>query len=757
MNNTTTSSEIIEFAITFEQFSIEMYTHLASLSDNDWMKKRFYQLVLEETDHKTQLLSLISSNNLNFTSETISNIEKISNLFNITSFTELTYKETLQVAMQNEKSLFKFYLCLSEGVADENMKQLFTNLAQDEAQHKLIFELEHEVHFEHPFIEIDNSKCTLCNDCVTVCSEIVGANALKLVEHGVAPSEGIRLQDTPCESCGMCIAACPTNAISEKVILNIDIDDLESFETVCNYCSVGCSLKIFTDENGSVVKVDGLEGTVNTDANICKYARFGYQYINDTSRISKPLLKVDGVFEEISFPEAYDIIASKIKEVEPDENAFFAGARLTNEEIYLIQKLARAGAKTNNITSMHYIKRGAHIINTSFDNVPFEDINGASKFYLIGSELNEDHPVVSYMVYDTKSKKNITIESVTTLPKTSMGAKCDNVVNIINYYYFIKAVNHYIVSNKLYNMMFINDKCDNFDKYCTTLLTEDYDNLLTLAGTNKDVIAKFATEYNNQMNAIILFSEKEISAPASTELYNLTMLTGKLGKTSNGLIALKVKNNSQGVFDMGAYPTFSVGYQDICDAELIEKLETTWDIKGLPTKNFREQEILLREGKIKNIFIFGEDPIGCSVDKEYIKELGAKLKFGMVQDYFMTETAKLADLVLPASLPFEIGGHFTNTQRYIQKVNKTMSSPITENSYQQINNLLKKFGVKSNPDSDQVMLEAINLLPDVSDDYERNKFKFVNTTDNNYQRLFDYGCDTVVKYFDEDFENKFKN
>ena len=749
--------EIIDFAITYEEFSIALYSHLALLSENDWLKERFIQLASKESEHKNKLINLKDTKRFIITDDYYTKIEKIVNKFNIIAYEELSYKDSLFLAMQNEKNLFKLYLVLSEAVSDKEVINTFSLMAQDEAQHKLFFELEYEMNFEHPFIEIDNSKCNLCADCVKVCSNIVGADALKLVEYGVTPSTGNKLQDTLCESCGLCIAVCPTQAISERAVIKSDMDEFDSFETICNYCSVGCTIKVHTNENGEAIKVSGVEGTVNTDGNICKYARFGYQYMNNTKRITKPLLKVDGVFEEISFKEAYDLIVAKIKEVKPDENAFFAGARLTNEEIYLVQKLARAGAKTNNILSLHYIKRGAHIINTSFDNVPFEEISGASKIFLIGSELNEEHPVVSYMVYDTKYKKHIEIDSVTTLAETSMKSKCNNIIKIDSYYHFIKAVNHYIVTNKLYNMMFIKDNCDNFDLYCKTLIAEDYTELVKLSGTTADIISMFAEDYNLQMNAIILFTEKEISAPASTELYNLTMLTGKLGKTSNGLIALKTKNNSQGVFDMGAYPTFGVGYQEINDADFINKLEKTWKIKGLPKHSIREQEVLLREGKIKNIFVFGEDPLGCSIDKDYIKEVGAKLDFGVVQDYYMTETAKQANLVLPASLPFEIGGHFTNTQRYIQKVTKTMPSPVSDNSYQQLYYLLKKFGVDSTIDPDQIMFEAISLLPDVDEDYERSKYKFVNTEDNNYIRLFDYGCDNLTMYFDKYFENKFKN
>ncbi|MFZ4400251.1 MAG: FAD-dependent oxidoreductase [Bacteroidales bacterium] len=616
---------------------------------------------------------------------------------------------------------------------------------------------EHQINFDHPFIEIDNNKCILCSRCVRICKEVVGANALGLVERGfktyVAPSLGNKLQDTDCESCGMCISTCPTGAITENFSFKPGPVKAKSFETICNYCSVGCSITVH-HKNGFVLRVTGANGMVNPDGNICKYAKFGYLFLNDKKRITKPLLKTEGVFEEISFKQAYDYIVHKIRSVEANENAFYAGARLTNEEIYLIQKLARAGAKTNNIGSMHYIKRGAHLINTSFDNAPFSQIKDASKIYLFGTEINKDNPVVGYMVNNTRFTKKIEVEVLTTLHNNSMAHKVDKLIKVESYYYFIKAVNYYLVKNKLYNAMFIKDNCADFETYKENLLKENFEELLKSAGVSADLIANCANDYNTQMNAILLFSEKEISAPASTELYNLTMITGKLGKTSNGLIALKTKNNSQGLFDMGAYPKFGVGYQEVDNKDFIKKMEECWGVTNLSTNYTSEQEKLLREGKIKNIFIFGEDPLGCAIDKENLREVASNGGFGMVQDYFMTETAQLADLVLPASLPFEIGGHFTNTQRYIQKINQTMQSAVKDTSYMQLFALLKKLGVQTTTDVNDVMMEVISLLPDFENEEGRSKYRFIETIDNNYHALFNHACDNVVKYFDDYFEGK---
>jgi len=620
--------------------------------------------------------------------------------------------------------------------------------------------IEHQVNFDHPFIEIDNNKCILCSRCIRICKEVVGANALGLVERGfktyVAPSLGEKLQDTSCESCGLCISTCPTGAITENFPFKPGPIKTDTFETICNYCSVGCSLTIHY-KNGFVMRVEGANGMVNPDGNICKYGKFGYHYLNNRQRIMKPLLRNDeGKFEEISFKQAYDVIIQRIRSVEPDENAFYVGARLTNEEIYLIQKLARAGAKTNNISSMHYIKRGAHLLNTSFDNAPFSQIKDASKIYLVGSDINTENAVVGFMVQNTRFKNGIEVELCTELTNSSMTQKVDKIVKVDSYYNFIKAINFYLVKNKLYNALFINDNCDDFENYRKKLLSEDFNELVKLSGVSEEKIASCARDYNEHMNAIILFSEKEISAPTSTELYNLTMITGKLGKTSNGLIALKTKNNSQGLFDMGATPKFGAGYQDIDNKDFVKKLEKTWGVYELSTKYVVEQETLLREGKIKNVFIFGEDPIGCAIDKENIKKVASQGGFGMIQDYFMTETAQLADLVMPASFPFEIGGHFTNTQRYIQKIHQTMPSKINDTSYEMLFTLLKKMGIKTTNDVNDVMMEVISLLPDQEPEGER-KYRFVTTFDNFYKPLFKNGCDSVVKIFDDDFDNKLNN
>ncbi len=615
---------------------------------------------------------------------------------------------------------------------------------------------EFKVDFRHPFIEIDNNKCILCSRCIRICKEVVGADALGLVDRGfhtfVAPSMADRLQDSTCESCGLCISTCPTGAITENVLFKPGPIKTDTVKTICNYCSVGCEIELHHKSN-FVMKVTGSEGIVNPDGNICRYPKFGFNYLNDNARITRPLIKENGKFKEISFKKAYDIIIEKINEVKPDDNAFFAGARLTNEEMYLIQKLARAGAKTNNVTSLHYLNRGDGYTFNSKHNVPFDQIKDASKIYLLGSEINEDNAVVGFMINNAQFNNKVPVELITNRDESSMVRKVDNILKIKSYYHFIKAVNYYLVANNFHNAMYINDNCENYDDFKAELLKENFGELVEKSGVAyMDTIVQFAKSYNDEMNAVIVFSEKEISANSSLELFNLNMITGKLGKTANGLIALKEKNNSQGLFDMGVCPKLGVGTQSINNPKLVKLMKKKWKVDELPTTVNESQFTNLEEGKLKNLFIFGEDPLGTATNAVKIAGWISVTDFVMVQDMFMTKTAKKADLILPASLPIESGGSFTNTQKTFQEFDPVFNSKVDKMSYQQLVDILKKLGIKQKTKLVDIRMEAMSLLSVAKED----KLEFKNTCCDNNHRIFNSGCDSVIKYFEDAFETALK-
>jgi len=615
---------------------------------------------------------------------------------------------------------------------------------------------EYKVDFRHPYIEIDNNKCILCARCIRICREVVGANALGLINRGfhtyVAPSMGQALQDTNCESCGMCISTCPTGAITENVLFKPGPVKSANVSTICNYCSVGCTIELY-HKNGFVMGVAGGKGLVNQDGNICRYPKFGYHYLNDLKRLTKPMLKVNGEFKEISFEEAFKIIKEKATSVNPDENAFFGGARLSNEEMYLIHKLARAAVKTNNVGSFHYLGRGEAYRDNCELNASFAELTEASAIYILGTEINQDHAVVGFMVNNTAFRKKTPVTFISTQTENSMSHKVDQQIVVKSYYYFVKAVNHYLLSNNLENALFLRDRVEGFDGYKSLLLKEDFNTLLNSAGVSGETVTAFAQRYNNELNAIVIFSEKETSGNTSKELFNLAKLTGKLGKSSNGLITLKEKNNAQGLFDMGVSPHFGIGGQRLDDPEYIHKLEKTWGISGMIAEETDCLHSSLNHGMLRNLFIFGEDPLGCATDRQKTEEILNGVSFKVVQDYFLTDTAKIADLILPASLPSEIGGTFTNAQKVIQEFKAEMN-PRHLTSIKQLVGILQEFGISTPDNPGDVFMEIISLLPE---EKFHSKLLMRPTKEDNNRRYYDHGCDVVTARFNKEFTQMINN
>lgn len=577
---------------------------------------------------------------------------------------------------------------------------------------------EYAIDFRHPYIEIDNNKCILCARCVRICHEVVGADALGLVNRGfetwVAPSMGDALTDTPCESCGLCISACPTGAITENVIFKPGPVRTEQAETICPYCSVGCAVTL-KHINGFITGTTGAPGIVNTDTNICRFPKFGYNIYNDSSRITRPLLKTADEFREISFDQAFDLIVEKIRAAKPSQNAFAAGARLTNEEMYLIRKLATAAAGENRYGSFHYAGR-AYRRDRRHD-APLASLKEASRIYLLGTEINRDFGVAGFMVSNARFAGNIPVTLVTTREPHAMRRKVDEVIRVKSYYAFIKALNHHLLAKGLENGLFLRDRVSGADEYRTRLLAEPFDKLLAEAGISAGILASFAEKYNREQHAILIWSEKESSPNTAIELNNLALITGKLGKTANGLIGLREKNNSQGLLDSG-----------LCPAGEDEK-EPSGSL-----------DALLR---VKNLLIFGEDPVGCAATTEYdVDGMIRKIPFLVVQDYFMTETARHAHLILPASFPAETGGSFTNSQHILLEFDPVLKPRPALNNLQQLSSLLGRFGITAPVDPKEIFRELIAHLPPPS---KQGKMQMEYTSTDNQDRFFHDGCDDVVR------------
>ena len=615
----------------------------------------------------------------------------------------------------------------------------------------------YQVDFSHPYIEIDNNKCILCGRCVRICREVVGANALGFVNRGfdtfIAPSLNEKLADTNCESCGMCISTCPTGAIVENVPFKPGPLKTDEFNTVCNYCSIGCEITMH-HKAGFFIRTSGNKGMINKHGNICKYPRFGYKHLNDKDRITKPLLKKGDKFEEISFDEAFSLIADKIKKSSADDNAFFAGARLSNEEIYMIQKLARAGAKTNNISNFHYLDRGLALASNSDFNVSVEHVRNAAQYFILGSELNMENGVLGFDIFKEKFTNNKAVHIITEEQQSSMEHKADSVLKVKSYYHFIKAAIHYILSNNLENAIYINDHCSGFDGYKKDVLSESFEKLVNNAGCKEKDVVDFAEKYNKEHQSVIVFAEMHLSANACIELQNLCLITGKKGKSAAGLIALKEKNNSQGLFDMGAFENLVTGAKKIDEEKVATVLAKTWNTDNLSLKASNIKASLLK-GTLKNIFVFGEDPVGCSANGSDISDALKNSEFLVVQEFHMSETAKQADLILPASMSFETGGSYTNSWKYIQQFDKNFSGKIEKDSFEQLLAIHKALNINGEIASPaDALLESASIIKSLNPN-KSNSFALINTKEDNFNKLFNHGCDYLVKRFDEEFAASF--
>lgn len=512
----------------------------------------------------------------------------------------------------------------------------------------------------------------------------------------------------------------------------------DSFKSICNLCSVGCSLEL-SYKDGEIATVKGTSGLINEDGTICDLPVKGYKVVTSENRITQPLLRKDGKLEPVSWNEAFSILHDQITTGVPEEKAFFAGARLTNEEQYMVMKISRACAYSNNIGSFHYLGRGTSYTKLSRANIPFAELTESGKVYIIGASVDRDNPMAANFIFGNQQKLKIPVELITSDPDSALIHKADSHLVIKSYFHFIKAVNHYIVSHGFEDKVYINNLVENFEDYKKTLLSLDYNELQQASGVDGKSIERFAEEYMQEAHAVLVFSENELSGHACGEIFNLALLTGKHGRTGAGLLLIKENNNSHGLHDIGIMWNLGPGATPWDDPFHRSTIQFLWRSHDLPVGKGCTYHTLKETG-YQSLFIFGEDPIGCAIDKDEVRQMLSKSSFILVQDYNLTETALMADLVLPASFPYETGGTFTNCQRVIQKVDKRMKSPLEFDSWKQLEELLARSGYDRFETIDDVTFEIAALLPKFC---TSSKLLFRLNEQDNYNPMFLSGADSL--------------
>jgi formate dehydrogenase major subunit len=488
-----------------------------------------------------------------------------------------------------------------------------------------------------------------------------------------------------------------------------------------------------------VMRTEGVVSDLNPEGNIGTHAKFGYPFLNNPARITQPMVRQNGGYVPVTFDEALALITRKLKEGMAEQTAFFAGGRLSNEELYMISKLARGAVKTNNLHSFLYLGRGKGYEAVTMDNVPFIEIKDAKRVYLVGDKLNRLNPLINHLVFSKKFRDNIPVELITTGEAVELSRKVDKVHKVKSYYSFFRAVNHFMLSQVKQNQMYIDAHCDEFDTYRQALVSEDYTTLLEAAGgCSSECLENIGVSYNIDHESLIIYSLEEVTAAAALEIRNLALICGKPGKHACGVIALREKNNAQGLFDMGIQPGLLPGAVPLDDADGRHKLTERWNVEALNEK-VGCLTSLLEAGEISNMLIFGEDPVGTDIDKTKVTGWLKKASFTVVSDYIMTETAMMADIVLPATLPIETDGSFTNSQRYLKQFTQQTEPKPGMTTLAMIDRILQEFGLESSCDPWDVLAEALTLLPEVK---PKARFRWHPT--DTAAPLFRNGCDVAM-------------
>ena len=541
----------------------------------------------------------------------------------------------------------------------------------------------------NPFIQFDPQKCILCRRCVDACENQAIVEAISIAMRGykstVSTPFNLPLEQTDCQFCAACVQACPTGALIEKPRIGKGkIFNFEKTDTVCAYCGTGCNVTLYKDKNNNLVMARGSDKEPNKER-LCVKGRYGYEYVNSSERLTKPLIKENGVFREATWEEALDYTAKRLLEIKekygPDAIGVLGSARCTNEDNYVVQKFARAVIGTNNIDHCARLCHASTVaglgkaLGAGAATNPIDDIKNADVMFVIGSNTTETHPVIAQFIKENKKKKGAKL--IVCDPRNIDLAKYADI--FIQHYpgtdvALLNGMMKVIIDKGLINKEFIEAHTEGFENLLKVLESGKYDldNVSKITGVDKKLIEEAAIAYAQGPNSMIFYTmgitQHHVGVDNVLSIANLALITGHIGKEGNGIDPLRGQANVQGACDVGALPDVYTGYQKVTDENVRKKFEEFWGVKlpeniGYAVSQFGELALV---GKLKAVYAMGENPLVTEADVRHVKEGFEKLEFLAVQDIFLSETAQIADVVFPAKAAYEKYGTFTNTERRVQ-------------------------------------------------------------------------------------------
>ena len=580
----------------------------------------------------------------------------------------------------------------------------------------------------HPYMTSDFSKCINCFRCVRACDEVQGEFILSMAGRGfdshIIKGFNQSFFESECVSCGACAQACPTSAISD-VFESKSIAVEKKVRTVCTYCGVGCNLDVAV-KNGKVKSIQAPYDAEVNEGHTCLKGRFAFSFYNHPERLRTPLIKRNGEFEPATWEEAYDYIAEKLTSIKnefgPDYIAGISSARCTNEENYIMQKFIRAVIGTNNIDSCARVCHSPTALGmqrtfgTGAATNSIEDLKYTDLIMVIGANPTDAHPVTGAKLKQFAMKKPCIVIDPrrTTLAKYAkyhLQLRPGTNVAVMN------MLLYYIIKEGLEDTQFIEARTEGYEEFYQHILKLDIDELEKISGVPKDLARKAAIAYASAKNAMSFHglgvTEHSQGTYTVMLIADLAMITGNIGRRGVGVNPLRGQNNVQGAADMGCQPHQGAGYMDVTKPEYHQMYEEFYGAKlpdyvGLKIPQMYDAAIA---GKLKALWLMGEDNVQTDPNTLHVKNAMSKLDLLIVQEIFMTETAKMAHVILPASSFLEKSGTFTNGERRIQKV-QAVVEPIagTKPDGQIIVDIMNRMGYKQADYDPKTLLEEISQI-----------------------------------------------
>ncbi len=544
--------------------------------------------------------------------------------------------------------------------------------------------VEHPVDRRHPLLVLDPNKCILCGRCVRICGELVGVAAYGFVNRGfdtvVKPALGDSLLDTECVSCGLCIGTCPTGAIAEKLPLTKPGPwKTTRVESVCPYCSAGCRL-LYEVSGTTLVQVSGANdggsagaapprpvGDVGTGGNHCKKGRFGYGYVQSAERLRWPLLRVGRELQETTLDEALRYSSMRLKELarryRGDQVAVFVSPRMTNEEIYLAQKLARVALRTHNVTSLAQLVnrdlQAPDVVSTA----THADIRDAQALLVVNTALDEESFAVDIACKQAIRKgarlvyigpeDNRTSRFAALHLRCLPGGQGLAILGLLKDYVSLKP-----------------GTLDGRPELARAVAELSDERLEELSGVERDASREAAAILSKTILKVMLFNK---DYRGSRQAHDERLFAEAAVALGCSRLALREKANAQGLLDMGADPRWLPGYVDPGGGEALEQIEKELGVvlSDLSPPGLDVAQ-LLRDRKIKVAVVLGEDPLGAPGFPQDLRDGLLAADFLLVGDLFLTATAASATVALPLSSTAETSGTMTNAERRVQKLQRAV-------------------------------------------------------------------------------------